>query len=294
MIPYIINKNSNGELVSISTYIDGEPYQCSRDHVNFDAIKDLLFQGSDDEQQLFELFNVKKTIEENLGENIVLNNGCLFYKGRQIHNKVCDLILEYIKEKYEFSHLVKFLSKLMENPSKRSTDLAWEYLSRYNMPITPEGNFLAMKVVHNNFTDKHSGKIDNSVGKTVSMPRNEISDDPDHACGVGLHCAYIDFVKSFGRGDDQVILLEVNPRDIVSVPKDHHMQKMRVCEYKVIKSLGEYNTFFNKERRPFASNAASDVEEDYSCNDYTPECGCEPIEENICPKCGNCDFCCEC
>jgi len=312
-IPYTITTLESGEeFISAFPLSGAKPISIPSDHIHFNQIKELLVSGSDDEDLLVELFDVKKGIEQKFNNDLEIRGEDFYYRGSLIHNKVCDLILEYIGNNYKFDHLVKFLGKLMENPSKRSVDLAWEYISRYKMPITENGNFLSMKAVRNDFMDKYSGTIYNGVGEVVEMPRNQISDEPNEACSHGVHVGYYDYVKSYGSGNDQIILVEVNPRDIVCVPNDCSMQKMRVCKYTVIKELGTHNDFFGSQNvKPFQSSSYEGVKSEYGLEDYEEacdncgefvhvcecdECDCGAIVDDgmLCDECGECEDCCDC
>jgi len=291
MIPHSIQKDEQGTLISISIFLDYKPYSVESTHVNFEEIRQFLLRGDNDEDELLKLIDVKATVQSYVADNVSIQGNEIFFKGRRIHNKVVDLIFEYIADGHPFEHLARFLSNLLENPSKRSVDLAWEYLTRYNMPITERGTFLAMKAVTSDFKDKHTGKLDNSVGSVVSEPRNEISDDPDYPCHRGLHCGYVNYVEEFGYSNDQIVLVEVDPKNIVCVPKDCKMQKMRVCEYTVVKSLGTHTEFFSKERGDFRSNNAKTIQPEYQEDPKECDECCDDID---CDHCGRCYDCCEC
>lgn len=308
MISHIHTTDSQGN-PAISLFIEGDPINISSDHINYDKINKLLLEGSNDAKGLLKLIDVRREIRRNLSNDITLENDKFFYKGDEIHNKVTDLILEYIRNSYEFGHLVKFLSKLMQNPSKRSVDLAWEYLQKYKMPIDENGNFWALKAVTSDHKDKWTRTIDNSVGQHVQMNRNKISDDPNHACHAGLHCGYIDYVKSYGYNNDRIIKIEVNPRDIVCIPYSSEMQKMRVCEYTVTQDLGSYDEFFIKGVGAFKSNSVQDIQPEYvekktvGCSydsdiDSDGEVFCNCCGDScmgcLCSDCEECDNCCEC
>jgi len=92
------------------------------------------------------------------------------------------------------------------------------------------------KGIRSDWTDKYSGKIDNSIGKTIKFPRNKVDDNRENQCSWGLHVGSLDYVVDYCT--ERVVLVKVNPRDVVSVPKDHDAQKCRVCEYTV---LSEYD-----------------------------------------------------
>ena len=63
------------------------------------------------------------------------------------------------------------------------------------------------------------------------MPRGDVEHDPGVGCHVGLHAGTWDYASSFAQG--AVLTVEINPRDVVSVPTDCQDQKMRVCRYTV-------------------------------------------------------------
>jgi hypothetical protein len=102
------------------------------------------------------------------------------------------------------------------------------------MPLTPEGNFLAYKGVNHDFTDKFSGKFDNSVGQTLSMVRNTVCDDANIGCSSGFHAGSYEYAKGYASGGGNLLIVEINPANVVSVPHDCECQKLRTSEYKVV------------------------------------------------------------
>ena len=128
--------------------------------------------------------------------------------------------------------LFKFWEKLQKNPSYRSVNQLWGFLQNGGHPLTKDGNFLAYKSVKSDYKDVHSGKFDNSPGQVNEMPRNQISDDPDLACHEGFHVGALDYARGFSGA--RIVICEIDPADVVCVPKDSSQQKMRVCKYKVI------------------------------------------------------------
>lgn len=64
------------------------------------------------------------------------------------------------------------------------------------------------------------------------MERSLVDDNPNNTCSSGLHVASFKYAEDFGSG--RLVLCEVDPRDVVSVPVDYNSQKMRTCKYKVI------------------------------------------------------------
>ena len=49
----------------------------------------------------------------------------------------------------------------------------------------------------------------------------------------GFHAGSLDYAEGFGRGGN-LMIVEINPADVVSVPNDSDCQKLRTCKYKVV------------------------------------------------------------
>lgn len=84
-----------------------------------------------------------------------------------------------------------FFKNVAENPNKESqADLA-NFLLRNALPITDRGTFLAYRYVNNKFYDCHTGTMDNMIGNTVEMARENCDSDREVTCSRGLHvCHY--------------------------------------------------------------------------------------------------------
>jgi hypothetical protein len=139
------------------------------------------------------------------------------------------------REGFNIEPLVAFLEQLMMNPSHRAVEELYGFLEAGNMPITEDGHFLAYKRVNANWTDVHSGTFDNSPGQICEMPRNKVNDDKRQTCSTGLHFCSLDYLKAFMGA--RIVILKINPADVVSIPTDYNQAKGRCCKYEVI---GEY------------------------------------------------------
>jgi hypothetical protein len=121
-----------------------------------------------------------------------------------------------------------------------------------NMPLTSDGCFLAYKKVRSNFFDIHSGTFDNSVGQKPSMPRNEVNEDSSQTCSSGLHACSFGYLGSFGSSpENKVVVVKINPKNVVSIPNDYNSTKMRLCEYEVIEDVTEQ---YNKQQDVLAQS----------------------------------------
>lgn len=288
-IPFIHSKSGN-----LTMMLEGEQHTLNDSHPNFQKIFELLKKGEAD--KIKPLLKVEEQVKAAFsGSKVSVKNGVVFYGNEQVHNAVCEKILEFMREQFSVEPLVKFLEKLMLNPSHHSVNSLYEFLDRHGIVIDEDGDILAYKKVKDDFKDYHSGTLDNSVGQVVTLPRNKISDDPSHHCHFGLHCGALSYARDeFHPGQGQIVVVKVNPANVVSVPNDHNCRKMRVCEYKVISSFSGKEV---EQRDVVASNQNEwdDDEEDLnSCyyDDYEDED--EDDDEEICDDCGYCVDDCDC
>jgi hypothetical protein len=103
----------------------------------------------------------------------------------------------------------------------------------------------------------------------------------------------VDYAKNFMDRDGHLMLVEINPADVVSIPTDCQFQKLRTCKYKVV---GEYEIDLNDPM--YASRFQTDQDDDVDVwNDEEEEdflCpNCE-YDKSDCDDCYFCDSCCDC
>ena len=228
MIPHILTQKS------LTVVIDGKAHTMASEHPAWEQAKQAL--SDEDWGRLEKLFDVQSAVQDYLDDEaeIEVKDGAVSYKGEVVHNQVVDRILEFMRQDLPYQPLVRFLGKLMENPSRRATDELYAFLEHKNMPLTPEGNFLAYKGVDNDFKDRYTGKFDNSVGSTLEMRRNGVCDDANIGCSNGFHAGSYDYAKGYASGGGNLMVVEIDPSDVVSVPLDCDCQKLRTSKYKVV------------------------------------------------------------
>lgn len=130
--------------------------------------------------------------------------------------------------------LMAFANRLGKNPSHRVFSGLYDYLLGNGIEITENGMIHCYKRVRENYFDIHSGTFDNHPGNTVSMPRVMVDENKENACSTGLHVCSSDYLPTFANGrGDRIILVEVDPADVVSIPYDNSA-KCRCCKYLVL------------------------------------------------------------
>jgi hypothetical protein len=65
------------------------------------------------------------------------------------------------------------------------------------------------------------------------MERNKVNENKDQTCSYGLHFAAYEYAEGFGRGG-RMMIMKINPKDVVSIPSDYNNQKGRCCKYEVL------------------------------------------------------------
>ena len=225
MLPYILTDNS------LTIVVDGKALTMESSNPSFSEAKKLLSEEKYNE--LPDLFDTPKAVERFAEGNIKVSDGEVSYKGEVIHNHVVGRILDFMRQGLPYKPLTRFVEKLMENPSRRAVNELYAFLEHKNMPLTPDGNFLAYKGVRDDFTDWHSGRFANKVGDVNEMQRNGVCDNANIGCSDGFHAGSLDYARHYGNGG-HLMVVEIDPRDVVSVPLDCDQQKLRTCKYKVV------------------------------------------------------------
>jgi len=232
-IPYILTEES------LTVVIEGKAYTMNNAHPAWLQAKKAL--AAEEFEKLPELFNISKAVENYLDEEakVEVKDSTVYFDGEVVHNVVVDKILKFMSEDAPFKPLIKFLGKLMDNPSRRAVNELYSFLEHKNMPITPEGNFLAYKGVSSDFKDLYTGKFSNKVGDVLEMTRNRVCDDAAIGCSHGFHAGSYDYAKGYASNGGNLMVVEIDPADVVSVPNDCDCQKLRTAKYKVV---GHYET----------------------------------------------------
>ena len=228
--PFII-QGSN-----VTVVIDGKPYTIAKTHVTYAKVVDAIKAGEWDKvKQIID--PVKVVLNYGRG-HVSVQGDTLFWKGEPFAGVLATRMIAMLEEGFDISPMVNFMENLMRNPSKRSVDELYGFLEKNNLPITPDGCFLAYKKVRNDFKDIHSGTMDNSPGTVVEMERNKVDDDKDRTCSTGLHFCGMSYLPSFGSSDSRTVILKIDPADVVSIPSDYNGAKGRACRYTVLGELG--------------------------------------------------------
>lgn len=227
----------------IVVLLNNQPHSFSHTHPKYEKVVAAVKAKNWDE--VAGLIDIKRAVTSFALGHIEIKGGELFYKGNHIHDALGTRLVKMAEEGYDVSSMVCFLDNTWLNPSYRARTELYSWLEKNLNPHTEDGCFIAYKKVREkdgHYYDIYTGKILNDIGCTPEMERNQVDDDRNRTCSHGLHVCSYNYLKSYGNKDDVVVVVKVNPKDVVSVPADYHDTKMRVCRYEVIGVFGTQET----------------------------------------------------
>jgi hypothetical protein len=289
--PYIVQGNN------ITVVIGSTPFTISKSHITYTQVLEAIKAG--DWDRVKEIVDPVKVVLKFGQGNVTIDGEQLLWKGRELNTGLATRMIAMLQEGFDIKPMASFMENLMSNPSKRAVDELYGFLEKNNLPITPDGHFLAYKRVRDNYFDVRSGTMDNSVGKIVEMERNAVDDDKDRTCSAGLHFCSHSYLGHFSG--DRVVIVKINPRDVVSIPSDYNDSKGRACRYEVIGEVGNNPDDGTEFTKPVQSNANSvtvdstwewdadgGTEDDFVDDSWTDDCDDEEdIDVALEPKKGS-------
>lgn len=236
------------------------------------------------------------------GSGIELRDGLLYEGDRPFPTELSDRIIKFKDQGIPYAPLFAFWDRLKKNPSYNARQALFKFLEHNGHPLTQDGLFIAYRGVADDFTDKRTGKFNNSPGSVCEMARDLVDDNPNNTCSSGLHVACFDYAKGFG---ERLVEVKVDPQDVVAVPTDYDGTKMRVCKFEVIQECANIREelVYGQPLKSESDDESDDEEENNDedlcktdgCEEHTDDCSehCQECGEdvdgfgNFCPQCGN-------
>lgn len=256
----------------------------------FNEINKLLKSKSDDlagvAKELFILMSPEAKVQEQISSSyylsgsLAIKGGHIFFGKNRLEETLSNHMMSLLdgentpKDEKMWRSYVKFLDNLHQNADEdiRNQLFRWmeyENKSGNGFGITDDGCLVGYKGCGGTilepmsvFTgdaivdgEEYKGQIPNRAGSVIQMPRSAVQVDPSVGCSQGLHVGTRDYAVKWAP---VLLLVKVNPRDVVSVPYECDSQKMRVCEYTVLKV-----TDAGDEHKMYHESDSSSEEEDY-------------------------------
>lgn len=220
-------------------------------HPNFDQLLTALRDKPQDEERIKNLADPTRGLSAQLAEisdRVTADTHNVYLDGQRIHNSLSEQILKRLQAgDQDWSRFVKFMLNLDDNPSYQAQQSVHRWIQANGLTITPDGNFIGYKGVQKNGMSVSSGpnnyvdgvlyqkgadtRVPHEIGSVISKKRHQVDDDTRSACSVGLHVGTEKYARDFAP---RLLTVEINPRDVVSVPDNDLEWKIRVCQYKVL------------------------------------------------------------
>ena len=233
-IPYILNEDG------ITVFYKNKPSKYSCEHPQFDDIVDAVREGD------------LKKLEDALSRTTLVKHfdkSGFFYKkdgmpfnmffiddnGNEVlvNGYLYSLMERFYKLNLDPTRLINFIKKIHQNPDQNAIVDLYDFICYNQMPIEEDGDFLAYKWVKDDYYDCHSHTNRNRIGDIVEFPRQKCDPDRNHVCSTGLHfCS-----KDYGQFGSRLMVIKINPRDVISIPTDYHLAKGRCCRYEVVDEI---------------------------------------------------------
>jgi hypothetical protein len=232
MFKYVLTNSGN-----IAGFLNTKPFYITPDSINYDEIIRDIRSGRSDELEN-KIITCQK-LTSLCGDEIKFNDSFATFEGIPLPSLLKNRVLEVVTMGYDIEPVLNFLYRLMENPNDHSIVELMDFLRNKQLPITENGYFLGFKGVANDYFDKHSHTIDNSVGQKPRVSFKEVDHNRDQQCSYGLHVGDITYASGWGP---RLMLVKVDPADVVTVPTDHNFRKLRCVGYEVLAEVPKHFT----------------------------------------------------
>lgn len=241
MINYILN-STNGTL---NVIVRGKPVTIKKATQPDKYNKVLQLIKDNDEDGIIKLFDVVTQVSTKLGVTIT-KEGVVTYTNKegQIEQLPASLnktlVAMYEQDENSIEPLIKFWEKVRLNPSYRVNRCLFDFIEANNIVINENGNLIMYKIVARTndpevFLDLYTRKTEHRFGTPVDpMDRKDVDDNIDNTCSFGRHLASWQYLPHYGscvNGKDAILLCEVDPTDIVAIPRDYNNSKIRCTTY---------------------------------------------------------------
>lgn len=270
-------RNASGLIV----YIDGRSHTLSSDHVNYEkvlrALREKNYARVEQLMDVATAITQKGVSHKSQDRKVYVQGGKVWYSlgtGRreELDGTLVEEIIREIEDGFRADNLLNFLEKLQRNKFPSAKKELYDWMKSGKMVILEDGDFLAYKKVASNYKDIYTGTVDNSPG--VKLPRlkeHEVDSNRRNECSLGYHFCSLGYLSNYGsrdRGGDRVMIVKINPADVVAIPTDYNFQKGRCFTYEVI---GEYQGGAGQEAFLKTFAREGELEKSVKNTKFTPE-----------------------
>jgi hypothetical protein len=245
---------------AIILFINGKNVRVEKTDRNYPKIVKVfglpLDQQEAEVEKILSYREPEKLIAKTVGFTVE-PDGTITYKGEGLPKAFAKKVKSIIADGFPLTHFEKFWENLSQNPSFHVVNETgfFEFLEVKELPITEDGCFLAYRGVREDYWSisgdtktkviqgltNAAGQMYNGIGEVLEVQRNGVCDDRNIHCASGsLHVGSLNYASGWAN---KLVVVKVNPADVVSVPNDHNCEKCRVTKFEVVADyVGEITT----------------------------------------------------
>lgn len=240
---------NNSRLVSVTNIETGNVTQFFSDDPRYNSALDMVKSG---DYAGVETMNTKVALQAFVGQAdktdvvvTITDNVGMVQIGSyttELSEVLAAKIIGMVADGFDAQPMINFIGNLYKNPSLTAVSELFLFLEASQLPLTEDGCFIAYKIVREDYKDIYTGTMDNSIGQSLSMPRNMVDDNRNNTCSMGLHFCSRGYLSAYGSTDkntDRCVLVKINPADVVSIPSDYNNAKGRTWYYQVVGEVAE-------------------------------------------------------
>lgn len=235
--------------LTATVYLDGEPFTVDRTTNTFTKLVEALNTNMSETMLTVTVRSILANYGAELEAMQASNKGrvevtrrAVTYDGRPVNEALQRRVLDIAQAGLPIDPWIAFVDNLYSNPADHAREELYLWLEKADLPITEDGHFLAYKKVDNDLKDIYTHTFDNSPGQVVTMPGGRPAVDPvrDNTCSRGLHFCSKEYLPSYGVDySSRVVLVKINPADVVSIPSDYSNTKGRTWKYEVLSEVAK-------------------------------------------------------
>ena len=188
------------------------------------------------------LNNINKAIMNS--KNVIVEKDTIKIDGVSVSNTNTPIMkfIKILQEKgvvdSEINRIKPFLENMFKNPFIDAVHEIYDYCKAMDFEITDDGCFLAYKKVRKDLGSIFdNGKTKHKIGKYTEVKMYDT--ERTNVCSKGLHFCSKSYLQYYPG--EVIIIVKVNPMDVVSIPVDYNFAKGRCRKYLVVGILGDEN-----------------------------------------------------
>lgn len=243
--------NTNSLIISavdgtINAFINGKAYTLASGGYYYPMA--LEAAKARDYEKLVEAIDLDSAVKSKSNGKVTFEDGVLRYNGAKIDNKLSRRVLELVGEGYKLDPFIKFMELCYQNPNPTVIDNLYDFMETMGIMLDEDGWVVGWKKVREDGYDYYSGTVLYEVGKTVKMDRSQCDENTQNTCSISLHVGSRNYAENLWyKGQGKLLLVRVNPKNVVCVPEYSGWEKLRTCEMDVLEEFSssrEYKSLY--------------------------------------------------